>query len=85
VAVSAVSDPHVAFAARFSDGGTGKLLATIADRRFPPTRIVDLNKLTVTSSAREVCAIWAKIIAEGLNSDKLTKVKQQGSFSLLPW
>ena len=39
-ALSTVSDPHAAFAARITDGSTGELLATAADRKFPPIRIL---------------------------------------------
>lgn len=85
VLFDAVSNPHVAFAARVYDGKTGKLIATLADRKFPPTRIFDLNKLTVTSSAREVCGIWADIFAEGLNRERFTKVESRGIFAILPW
>lgn len=82
---SAISDPHVAFAARVYDGKSGKLLATAADRKFPPTRLLDLNKVTVTSPNREIVSTWASIIAEALNRDGFAKVESQGSFSILPW
>jgi hypothetical protein len=85
VAFSAVSEPHVAFAARVYDGESGKLLATVADRKFPPIRLIDVNKLTVTSSAREIVSIWADLIAEGLNRDRFAKVSSRGLFSILPW
>lgn len=83
-ALSAMSDPHVAFAARITDE-TGRLAVTAADRKFPPTRIIDLNKLTITSSPREVCALWAKTMAEALNKRRFSKTKDNGKFSLLPW
>jgi hypothetical protein len=82
---NAVSDPHVTFAARVYDGESGKLVATLGDRKFPPTRILDLNKVTVTSSPREVVSIWADIFAEGLNADRFAPVKSRGIFSILPW
>ena len=83
-ALSMISDPHAAFAARVTDGATGELIATAADRKFPPTRIVDLNKLTVTSSAREICSLWADSIARGIQSKDGEKITSQ-SFSFLPW
>lgn len=83
-ALSAITDPHVAFAARVTDAQTGKLLATVADRKFPPMRIVDLNKLTVESSPREVCQLWAETIAKALNSDRNTPIEEE-RFTLLPW
>jgi hypothetical protein len=85
VMFSAVSDPHVAFAARVYDGKTGKLIATLGDRKFPPLRVLDVNKLTITSSAREIVQAWAEIVAEGLNRDRFKKVGDRGIFRILPW
>ena len=85
IAFNAFSDPHVAFAARVYDGESGKLIATIADRKFPPNRLIDLNKLRATSSTREIVTLWAEIIAEGLNRDRFAKVSSRGLFRLLPW
>ncbi len=82
--LSAISDPHVAFAAQLRDS-SGTLVATAADRKFSPIRLLDLNKLTVTSSAREVCSIWATLIAEATNRGRSERTENRGSFSLLPW
>jgi hypothetical protein len=83
-AVSAVSDPHMAFAARVTDGATGKLIATAADRKFAPTRIIDLNKFTVSSTAREISALWADTITQALQGDKNTKISGK-SYDWMPW
>jgi hypothetical protein len=80
-----VSDPHVAFAAKVYDAQSGKLVATLADRRFPPTRLLDVNRLTLTSSAREICDTWAEIIAEALNRERFADVPDRGFFAILPW
>lgn len=80
-----VSDPHIAFAARVYDAQSGKLIATFADRRFPPTRLLDVNRLTVSSSAREICDTWAEIIAEGLNRERFADIPDRGFFAILPW
>lgn len=80
-----VSDPHVAFAAKVYDAQSGKLVATLADRRFPPTRLLDVNRLTLTSSAREICNTWADIIAEGLNRERFADVPDRGFFAIRPW
>ena len=85
VLFNAVSDPHVAFAARIYDAPSGKLIATLADRRFPPTRLFDVNRITLTSSAREICQTWAEIIAEGLNRERFADVPDRGFFAILPW
>jgi hypothetical protein len=83
-AMSTVADPHAAFAARVNDAITGELLATFADRRFPPKRIIDVNKLTATSSVREVCSIWAGMIDEMLDPERKEAVSDK-RFSVLPW
>lgn len=85
MALSTVSDPHVAFAMRITDAATGQLIATAADRKFSPLRIVDLNKLTATSSTREICANWAKMIAETFQRGHLETIENRGVFSILPW
>ena len=80
-----ISDPHVAFAAKVYDAQTGKLIATLADRRFPPTRLLDVNRLTVSSSTREIVDTWCDIIAEGLNRDRFAEIADRGFFAILPW
>jgi hypothetical protein len=84
VALSTITDPHMAFAARIYDP-KGKLVGTAADRKFPPTRIVDLNKLTVTSANREISSIWAETFAEAINKGRFQKTGRKGIFSILPW
>ena len=49
-ALATITDPHAAFALRLSDSKTGTLIATVADRKFPPIRMIDLNKATVSLS-----------------------------------
>lgn len=83
-ALGSMSDPHVAFAARFNDP-EGKLAVTLADRAYPPSRIVDFNKMTVTSSPNEVVQRWSEVLAESINNGKLVKTDRSSRFSLLPW
>ena len=85
VVFNTVSDPHVSFAAKVYDAQSGKLIATFADRRFPPTRLLDVNRLTLSSSAREICDTWADIIAEGLNRERFADIPDRGFFAILPW
>jgi len=85
VALSAISDPHVAFAARLTNSDGSVLVATAADRRFPPVRLIDLNKLRATSSAREIIADWAQELSESIQLEEITKVSRPWAFSLLPW
>jgi hypothetical protein len=85
VALSTISDPHVAFAARATDSSGTKLLATVADRRFPPVRVIDLNKLRATSSAREIVSQWSRELAETIQTDELTPVERSSWYSLWVW
>jgi hypothetical protein len=85
MALNAITDPHVAFSARLTDGASDELIATVADRRYPPLRIIDLNKLFVRSSAREIVADWSKELAQAIQMDRLTNVDRTWGFSLLPW
>lgn len=85
MALNAITDPHASFSARFTDPSTGELLASAADKRFPPLRIIDLNKLTITSSAREIVKQWSRELAEAIQQDRFSKVEKSWRFSLLPW
>lgn len=84
-ALSTMVDPHAAIAARLSDGTSGKLIATMGDRKFSPARLIDLNKLTVSSTLREICANWATEIANSIQEGRFSKIKKEGTYSLLPW
>lgn len=85
MALNAITDPHVAFSARLTDASSDELIATVADRRYPPLRIIDLNKLFVRSSAREIVSDWSKELAQAIQLDRLTNVDRTWGFSLLPW
>lgn len=85
LALSTISDPHVSFAARFTSPDGSKLLATAADRRFPPIRLIDLNKLTARSSAREIISNWSRQLAQAIQLDNFKQVQGNSWFSILPW
>jgi hypothetical protein len=85
VALSAVTQPHAAFALRITDGETGRLIATAADRKFPPMRIADLNQLTISSSTREICSFWAEEIAAAIEKGRFGEVESVGRIRILPW
>ena len=84
-ALSMMTAPVVAFAARFTSPDGHELWGTVADRREPPFRPVDLNKFTVASSARDVVSQWARELAEAIEFDRLKPVERSPWFSLLPW
>lgn len=84
-AVGAITDPHVAFAAKITDGQTGKLLATVADRRFAPKRMIDLKKLQVNKSVREICEAWAKELTQALQKGVKSRVGYKRDMEILSW
>jgi len=83
-AVSASIGSSVAFEMRLRDAGSGKVIFTAADRRTPPAKILDLNKFTFTSSAREIVQEWAALFAKFLNMDKGEKI-EANRFKVKPW
>lgn len=85
MALNAITDPHASFAARFTESKSGELIASAADKRFPPVRIIDLNKLTITSSTREIVKQWSRELAEAIQKDRFSKIEKSWRFSLLPW
>jgi hypothetical protein len=85
LALSTITDPHVSFAARFTSPDGKKLIATAADRRFPPIRLIDLNKLRARSSAREIIAHWARQLAQAIQLNEFKKVEGNTWFAILPW
>ncbi len=84
-ALATISDPHAAFALRLTDSETNSLIATAADRKYPPIRIFDLNKVTISSSLREICSNWSKELSAALNEGRLGKVPRHGIIKLLPF
>jgi hypothetical protein len=85
LAISTITDPHVSFAARFTSPDGKQLIATAADRRFPPIRLIDLNKLRARSSAREIIAHWARQLAQAIQLDEFKQIEGNSWFSILPW
>ncbi len=81
---SALSDPFASFALRITDGVNGALLATAADRKFAPRRLLNLDKLSASSPLREICQLWAEVIAETAATDALTTVEET-TWRWLPW
>ena len=84
LALSTIDDPHLSFAARLT-APNGHLLATVADRRFPPIRVVDLNKLTLTSSGREIVREWAQELAPLLKHPDTHQGTRRLPISISPW
>ena len=83
-AVDASLGSSVAFEMRLRDSGSGVVMFTAADRRTPPAKVVDLNKLVFTSSAREIVEEWAVLFPQLLNMDRQKKLESR-RFKAKPW
>ncbi len=57
-AFDSLISPRVAFELKVTDGETGELICTMADRALPPVKPLDLNKFTVSRPLEEVIDIW---------------------------
>lgn len=85
LAISALNNVHIAFVMKIIDAQSGQLIASIADRKFPPMKLVDLNKFTVTSSIKEICDHWSSMITKTFLVGHLGKIESEGDFSIMPW
>lgn len=63
------------FEAKVTDARTGKLLATVADRRGPDLRISEGN--THLTDSKEICAIWARQLMEASNREIFANVRRK--------
>ncbi len=83
-AVSAVTDPRVAFEAKVFDASTGQLIATAADRASSTARVINLNKFTATSACNDIVENWADLFVQVFNDAEVTKVSRK-RFEIKPW
>ena len=73
---SAAASPVAAFEARLKDAATGKLVATVADRRGTRLKIIDFNQLTYTKANEEICNEWSQQLMQATNKELFPKVKR---------
>jgi len=73
---AAAASPMVAFEARIKDSATGKVIATISDRRGTRFKIVDFNQLTYTKANEEICGEWSQHLMQAANKELFPKVKR---------
>lgn len=66
--------PVCGFEARVRDSKTGKLIATIADRRGPDLHLGEETHITDT---KEICKIWARQLMESFNKEIFANVRRQ--------
>ena len=82
---TAVKSPSITLEARLTDQKTGEVLAELIDRRFPQAKIVDVNRLTVSSALRELVDSFADDLVASTFRKQDEKVRKRLPFSLIPW
>ena len=73
---SAAASPVNAFELKVKDAATGKLVATVADRRGTRLKIVDFNQLTYDKANQEICDEWSQQLMQATNKDLFPQVKR---------
>lgn len=63
-ALDSVSSPSIAFEMKVTDGESGELISTIADRALPAIKPVDFNKFTASGPLEEIIDTWCAEIAQ---------------------
>lgn len=66
--------PFCAFEARVRDAATGKLIATVADRRGPKITVIESGKNTFSKSNEMICDEWADQLMKSPNIELFPKV-----------
>jgi hypothetical protein len=82
---TAVKSPSLTLEARFIDKTSGEVVMELVDRRFPQLKIVDINRLTVSSALREIVDSFASDLVKSFYRKHGEKVGKRWPFSLLPW
>lgn len=73
------------YEARFTDQTSGEVIMELRDRRFPQVKIIDVNRLTVTSALHEIADAFAEDLVASLYRKEGQKIGKHSPFSLLPW
>ncbi|NND87722.1 MAG: hypothetical protein HKM28_00585 [Flavobacteriaceae bacterium] len=80
-----VKSPSITLEAKFVDKATGVVITEVIDRRFPQIRIIDLNRLIIEQSLKEMSDSFAEDIAELFFNESREKIPGRWPFSILPW
>jgi len=73
---SAAASPVNAFELKVTDAATGRLVATVADRRGTRLKLVDFNQLTYDKANKEICDEWSQQLMQASNKDLFPQVKR---------
>lgn len=82
---TAVRAPSLTLEARLTDPQTGEVLTELVDRRFPQVKIVDINRLTVSSALHEIADSFSDDLVASFYRKHGERVGRRLPFSLLPW
>lgn len=82
---TAVKSPSLILEAKFIDQATGEVIVEIVDRRFPQIKIVDINRLFVSSALRELADSFNEDVATLFFRHTGEAISHRSPVSLLPW
>ena len=82
---TAVKSPSLTIEARLIDESTDVVVSELMDRRFPQVKIVDVNRMTVSSALREQADSFADDLVASFYRKSGEKVGRRWPFSLVPW
>lgn len=82
---TAVKAPTLVLEAKFVDQETGEIILEIVDRRFPQVKVVDLNRLFVSSALKELADSFNEDIAELFFRHTGEAISRRSPVSLFPW
>lgn len=80
-----VKAPALTIEAKFVDEATGEVIIELLDRRYPPIKIVDFNRLTVERSLRKIADQFAQDLARLFFANKGERLPRRWPVSLIPW
>ncbi len=84
-AFDSLISPRVAFELKVTDGETGELICTMADRALPPVKPLDLNKFTVSRPLEEVIDIWVREFVRSANQAIREDLRRRWPVRLMPF
>lgn len=82
---TALKAPSLTLEARLVDRDTGELKMVLIDRRFPQVKIVDVNRLTISSALHELADSFAADLVRSFYRKPGHVVGRRWPFSLVPW
>ena len=82
---TAVKSPLLTLEVKFVELPSEEVIAELVDRRFPQVKIVDVNRLTVSSALRELTDSFVVDLVASYYRKRGETVGKRMPFSLLPW